>query len=828
MTEVVQQVRLIARSLLRDRGFTAIALVLLSIGIAANVTIFGVIDMVLLQPLPYAAPDELVHVAETTPDGLLFSASEPNYIDFRESQRTLVDLAAIRQANLDLMVNGEPARLRGQAVTASFFSVLDVPAELGRVFDANDPAAVAVLSHSLWQSQFGGSADVVGSAVDLSGTRHVVVGVMPERFEFAESELWIPFVPDPASDRDNHWLDVIGRLAPDVRIDVAQGDLARVAREIGTAHPQVASWSVKVTPLQEWFVGGDTARGMWVLMVAVALLLLLSCANVGNLFLARGSARQGELAIRAALGAGRGALVRHMWLEAALIAAAGAALGLLLSTWSFEALALLAGDRIPRLEAIDLNARHVLFACALALVTSLLFGVLPALRTSAVDVHSLLRAGGRTLTGTRTRLVRECLVVSQVALALVLLLGSGLLLRSFLHIRGGATGMDVQGLHAVPLELTSSRYGPDGSISIFYQDLTERIRAIPGVVAAGAATTHPFVAWRLVNDVTPVERAADTPPSGFMQADWRVVTADYFAAAGVRLLQGRLFQSTDMYYNPRVAVVTRTFAERMWPDDDAVGSAFLWGGTTGDPITVVGVVEDVRDMDLTAPAPPMMFLSTGQMSMPMMTLLVRTEGTMRGLESAIRSAVWSLDPTVPVPTIERVAESRSAAMAAPRLRAVLLAVFAICALLVAAIGVYAVVAYQVASRTRELGIRAALGARPGALLRLVLSRGALLVSIGIAVGLAASLGLARLLQAVLYEVDAHDTLTFGAVPVVLAVVAFVAAWIPAWRTTRTDPVQALRADWRLQAVGGTATLRPVPETTPAKATAWTSMSSCSA
>ena len=794
MTDALHQAGLITRSLLRDRGFTAIAVTLLAVGIAANVTIFGVLDAVLLQPLPFSAPDELVHVAETNTDDLEFSVSQPNYLDFRASQRTFVELAAIQPANLDLTEEGEPSRLRGEAVTASFFDVLAAPAALGRVFRAADAENVVVLSHTLWRSRFGGTPDVIGKGVTLSGHEHTIIGVMPASFEFGESELWVPLVPSHASDRTNHWLDVIGRLRPGVTPEAAQADLTAVSKQIAAAHPQVAGWGVRVNPLNEWFVGPDTARGMWVLMIAVGLLLLLACANVGNLFLARGSARQAELAVRAALGAGRATLVRHMWTEAAIIAGAGAALSLLLSTWSFDAIALLAGDRIPRLDAISLGARHGAFAVALAVLTSCLFGVLPAVRASRVDLHSLLRGGARNVAGAPGRLLRDSLVVTQVALAMLLLLGSGLLLRSFVQIRAGETGFDVAGLYAVPLELTSSRYGADGSISIFYQDLTARVTAIPGVTAAGASTTHPFVNWRMVNDVTPVDRAAEAPPSGFMQADWRVVTAEYFDAARVRLLQGRLFEATDMYYNPRVAVVTRTFAERMWPGGDAVGRSFYWGGTSGSPIGVIGVVEDVRDMDLAAAPPPMMFLSTRQMSMPMMTLLVRTEGSVPGLESAIRREVWALDGTVPVPSIERVAANRSDAMAAPRLRAMLLAVFAICALLVACIGVYAVVAYQVANRTRELGIRAALGARPRALLQLVLARGATLVGVGIAIGLVAALAFTRLLQALLYETAPHDPLTFTAVPAILAAVALLAAYLPARRSTRVDPVTTLRAD----------------------------------
>lgn len=793
MSELLHQIRIIARALLRDRAFTGVAVALLAVGIAANVTIFAVIDAVLLRPLPFSDPDALVHIGEVTPQDLAFSVSEPNYIDFREGQRTFTEMAAIRQANLDLSGTGDPARLRGLAVTSSFFDVLGISAARGRTFTNARDQDVVVLSDRLWRGRFSGDPRVLGSTVTLSERDHIVIGIMPPEFVFGESELWVPFEPSLASDRGNHWLDLIGRLRSGVTHAEAQRDLAAVSAQIAGAHPEVAGWSVSVTPLDEWFVGSDTARGLWVLMVAVALLLLLACANVGSLFLARGSARQSELAIRTALGAARATLMRHLFVEAALIGVAGAAIGLLLSTWSLDLLRMLAADRIARLDVMNLNSRHVFFAFGLALVTSLLFGLAPAVRASLVDLQSLLRRAPRTASGARGRITRDVLVAAQVSLATVLLIGSGLLMRSFVQIRSGEIGLDTENLYAVPIELTSSRYGPDGTTSVFFQNLTERLRAIPGVAAAGAATTHPFVNWRLVNDVTPVDRAAETSPSGFLSADWRVVTTDYFDAAGVDLLEGRLFEVTDMYYNPRVAVVTRTFADRMWPGEAAVGEGFYWGGTSGDAISVIGVVEDVRDMELAAPAPPLMFLSTRQMSMPMMTMLVRTEGDVPGLADAIRREVWELDPAVPVPSVERVSANRSAAISTPRMYATLLAIFAVCALLVASIGVYALVAYHVTSRTRELGIRAALGARPFELLRLVLTRSTTLVAIGILSGITATFAFAGILRSLLYETAPRDPVSFIAVPALLAAVALLAAWLPARRTIRIDPVATLRA-----------------------------------
>ncbi|MGH7443681.1 MAG: FtsX-like permease family protein [Longimicrobiales bacterium] len=520
-------------------------------------------------------------------------------------------------------------------------------------------------------------------------------------------------------------------------------------------------------------------------------LLLLASANVANLFLARATARQDEVAVRVALGAGRARIARQLLTESTLLTAAGAGLALVISLWSLEAVRVLAGGRVAGIQDATLDARVVAFMVVLALLVTLAFGLAPALQSGRVDLQTLMKSGARAGVGREARRTRELLVVAQVALAMVLLLGSGLLLRSYVELRGVDPGFTVEHVYAVPLEVTEAAYEEYWQVSVFFRSAAARIAALPGVVAAGAPTTEPFRDFRLVNDVTPVERAAEVGPAGYLSADWRSVTRGYFDAAQVSLLQGRLFAETDTYEAPRVAVINAALAEGLWPGGDAVGRSVFWGGTDGDRIQVIGVVGNVRDFALDEPAPPMLFLSAYQLVMPTMTMLVRTRGEVSGLASSIRSAIWALNPGVAVPSVQSVEQYRTDALARPRTQTTLLLCFALLALLVAAIGVYALVSYQVALRRRELGIRHALGAQPHALRILVLRRSALLIAAGLALGVLAALALGRFVRALLYETAPNDPLSFIALPALLALVA---AYVPARRSATVDPLGVLRAD----------------------------------
>ena len=799
MRDLLRELVLTMRVLTRDRSFSLLVILMLGVGIAANATSFSVLDAVLLRPLPFAQPERLVQVIERTPEGNDFSTSEPNFLDLRARTRTLQSLGAHRSQALDLTGSGEPQRLAGAAVSASFFRVLGVAPQLGRTFndteDVPGGARVVVLSDALWRQHFGGQRTILEQSIALNGTPHTVVGVMPVGFTFPEADAWVPLAPNPAGDRGDHWLTMVGRLRADVDLTAVQSELEGIMTRIGHQHPPVRGWSVSVGALQPELVGDEMRAGVWMLAVAVALFLLLTCANVANLFVARTSARTNELALRAALGASRTRLASHMLLEALVLAVAGGLLALLITTWSLEVLRTLTASRIPGMEQVRFDARLIGFTLLATLITSALFGMVPALRATRTDVYGLIKSHGRAGVQRQSRQSRELLVAAQIGLATVLLLGSGLLVRSVLALQRVDPGFSADSLIAVPLELTGARYHKEEwRSSVFFQQLSARVQDLPGVLAAGATTTDPFRPFRFVNDVTPVERAAEVGAAGLLQADWRAVTPGYFKAAGVQLLHGRLFEERDRFDAPRVGVITAELARKLWPGQSAVGHAVYWGGIGGDPITIVGVVHDIRDVELGKDAPPMLFLPTTQLSMPMMTLLVRTTGSVDALAPVLRRVVWSLDPGVPVPDIRPVSQSRALALARPRLQATLMSGFATLALLIAVLGVYALVSFQVASRTRELGIRFALGAQAGQLHALVLRRTSLLVAAGLLSGIVLTVPLAGALSALLFQTAPFDAGTFLSVSALLAGTALLAAYLPARRITQLDPLTVLRQE----------------------------------
>lgn len=805
LADLRQDLRQTARSLARDRSFTIVAIVLLGIGMAANATIFSVLDAVLLRPLPYADPDAIVHVGEVTPDGRDFTVSQANYLDFRAQQRTLLELGAFRDQSVVYTGGTRPERLRGAAATASFFDVLGVAPRHGRTFSREEDAPgaqarVAVISEPLWRRTFGADPGVVGTSVLLNGEAHTIIGVMPATFAMrsealpSDTDVWLPLGASPHTDRTDHWLDLVGRLRPGETPAAATRDLEAISARIAEVHPEIRGWGARVRPLREVVTGESAGRGVWVLMFAVGLLLLLACANVANLFLARATARSGELALRAALGAGRRHLLRQLLLESVLLASAGAALALLMAVWLIDGAEAVAGSHLPGIEQAALDARVVLFVIVLSLLVTVLCGLLPALRAGGIDLHTLIKGTTRANAARGARRTRELLVVVQVAIAMLLLLGAGLLLRSYLQLRGVDPGFTIDHVYAVPLEVTEAAYDEYWQVSVFYRSVAERIAALPGVAAAGATTTEPFRSFRFVNDVTPVERAAEVGPAGYVQADWRSVTRGYFDAAQIPLLHGRLFRATDTHEAPRVAVINAALAERLWPGGDAVGRSFYWGGTEGEPIEVIGVVGNVRDFALDQEPPPMLFLSAHQLVMPNMTLLVRTRGSVAGLREQIRNTVWTLNPDVAVPVVQSVGEYRDDALRGPRTRMALLLCFGVLALFVAAIGVYALVSYQVAMRRRELAIRHALGAQPRSLRRLVIGRSAVLILSGVMIGVAGALAIGRLVRTLLYETAPTDPLSFITVPAVLVIVALGASYLPARRSAGVDPLDVLRSE----------------------------------
>lgn len=798
MSELRQDLRYAFRQLRRNPAFTTMALLTLVVGIGATTAIFSVADAVILRPLPYPDPDRLVRIQETTPRGEPFSVSDANYLDFREQSRTFSEMAAYREAPVALTGDGQPERLAGVAATHTLFDLLGADPLLGRTFsEAEDShgggTAVAVLSHGLWQRRFGGDPAAVGRTATLDGQGFTIIGVMPPDFDFAGAEIWLPLAPDPNGDRGDHWLRMIGRLRSGATLAEAHADLSAVASRIGERHPHIAGWGVRLSSYADSVVLPEFRHTVFVLFGAVGFLLLMGCVNIANLLFARANARETELGIRAALGAGRGRLARQLLTESIVLAAIGASLGLVAASWAIDVLKLVDPAGVPRLSEVGIDGRAVAFTSAVAVAASLGFGLAPAIRASRVNVRRL-NHGSRQGTSRRHRRIRDVLVVSQFAVALVLLVGAGLMIGSLSRLLRVDPGFSAEQVVAVPLQLPDSEYGEPWRRGVFYEEITARLEELPGVTAVGATVVEPFSGWNLMNDVTPERLVAQTGTSGYLQAAWRSVTPGFFAAMGTSLIAGRVFSAADPYDGPPVVVVTQTLANRLWPSDDAIGKRLYWGGVDGTPRTVIGVVGDYRDVRLDAEPAPVMFLPHSQLPMPGMTLLLRSARNVEALAGPIRDRIWSLDPNLPVPTVRPLEHSLAEATAGPRLRAILLGSFALAALLLAAIGIYGVMAFTVSQRTREIGVRMALGADPGNVWALVLGHGAALAAAGIAIGLAGALGLSRYLESLLFQIDPADPATFIAVPVILCGVALLAAWGPARRAVRVDPMVAIRAD----------------------------------
>jgi predicted permease len=809
IARILQDARFARRALQRSPAFTVVAVVILALGIGAATAIFSVVDAVILRPLPFRDPGRLVRILDTNPHGGDFSTSDATYLDMRERNRSFLEMAAFSDTKRSVVLTGgcsngpeacDPVRLQSAAVTSSFFPLLGIAPALGRSFTSMEDRAggnshVVVIGHDLWVRRFASDSLILGREITLDGESYTLVGIMPAGFTFpTPAELWVPLVPNPARDRDEHDLTVIGRLGPGITLDRAGADLRRMAGELATEHPRTnAGWGARAESFGDWLVGARLERAVFVLFGAVAFLLLMACANIANLSIARGSARQKELAIRAAVGASRARLAGQLLTESLVLALVGAAAGLGIASWATALVRTMGPADIPRLHDVALNTHALAFALLLALVTCVLFGVLPAVQVSRVALRSALERGNRGTTAHRRSRIRGILVIVQVALAMILLAGAGLMFGSFLRLQAVPTGFDASNVLTVPLELPDTRYS-DARRLAFFDRVRTRVAGLPGVESVGATSTDPLRQWGFSNDVTPVDRAADAPTGGFMQAGWRSVTPGFFRAMGIPLLQGRAFTTTDGTGGEQPVVITRGMATHLWPGEDPLGKRLYWGGTEGAPHTVVGVVGDIRDVQLDAEPTPIMFLPYEAVPMPGMTLVIRTSGDPSGVAGAVRRELRDEDPQLPLPEISSLSENRSAAVAEPRFRMLLLAGFAAAALLLATVGVYGVMAFSVAQRTRELGLRMALGARARRVFALVLKQGMVLAGIGVIIGLAGALAVTRVLQSLLFEVSTTDPVILGAVAILLGAVTLIGAYLPARRAARVDPIVALREE----------------------------------
>ncbi|MFL5312991.1 MAG: ABC transporter permease [Myxococcales bacterium] len=808
--------------MLRARpGFAAVAVLTIALGVGANTAVFSAVNALLLRPLPIADVDRVVFGMALREGFDPFGTSFLDYASYRDQARSFASMGLATQRPFNLIGRADPELLNGAAVTASYLATLRVRPELGRLFadDEDRPGGppVAILSHDLWQRRFAGEARAIGHTIDLSGQPHSIVGVLPAGFDVPYSaEVWVPlqvaFDSLPLPDRAATAHELVARLKAGVRLEDADAELKRLARRLEQEHPHIRrGWSYGLVPLRQALladIGGRAKRSLGILGVAVGFLLIICCANVASLLLARGVARGGEIAIRRSLGAAQGRLVRQLLTESLLLALLGGAAGVLFAFWARPLFATLNPIQASALGSVltdfRIDGRVLAFSLAVTVLTGALSGLLPALAVArSPGLISVLRQRDqRAASGGGGRRALAALVVVEVAVAAALLVGGGLLLRSFQRLQDVDLGFRPDGLLMVDLPLSPSRYPTLAKRTRFIEELLSRTRALPHVVDAGTTTNVPMQRGITVDSVFEAEGRPPTDPSQVPITAHRLVSPGYPATLGVKLVAGRLLGEADREGSLPVAVVTEELVRQAWPSEDAIGKRVrrVRAGERGPWMTVVGVVRDVKEDRFNFRVRrPVWYLPYAQqtfappVALPL-ELVVRTEGDPMGIAAAVRTAVRAIDPDQPVGAVMPLREQLGDVLIAERFSAVLIATLAAAGLLLAALGLYGVMAYTVGQRTGEIGLRMALGARPRDVLRLVVGHGAGLVATGLLLGIAGAWTLTRLLASALYEVSPSDPATFAAVAAVLAASALLACWLPARRATRIDPMAALRCE----------------------------------
>ncbi|MFP5260563.1 MAG: ABC transporter permease [Blastocatellia bacterium] len=799
MDTVFHDLRYALRTLLKSRAFTAVALLALALGIGANTAIFTVVNAVLLRPLPYREPDRIMTVLYER----RIPVAPADFLDWKEQNQVFENIAAAQYWQPSLTGNDRPEQLWALHLTADMFTLLGVKPALGRAFlpgeDQPGDHHVVVLSHRLWQRRFGGDAAIVGQTVTLDGESYTVIGVMPEGFRFApfwatRAELWAPLNLAPrAADRRGSSLRVFARLKPGVTRERAQAEMSAINQRIEQQYPDSKKGlRLSVDPLHEVVVG-NVRPALFILLGAVGFVLLIACANVANLLMARAASRQKEVAIRTALGATRARVIRQLLTESVILSLAGGLFGLLLAKWGVRALVAISPDNLPRVESIGLDVPVLCFTLATSVLTGLVFGLAPALHASRLGLNESLKEGGRGSTeGMRRSRVRRLLVVAEVALALVLLIGGGLMIRSFARIQSIDPGFNPRNVLTFVVSLAGSQHSTARQRLAFFDQLLERIKALPSVQSAGAINHLPLAGdvWQIGYTV---EGQPAPPPEERRGAVYRIARPGYFQTMGATILSGRDFTDRDTKEAPGVVIVNESFARRHWPGGNALGKRITI--TDGDPNQreVVGVVKDLRQSDWTADPIEEMYLPHLQSAEPRyMTLVVRSASDPAGLVAAVQNEVWAIDKDLPVSQVMSMEQAISGSVGQQRFNMTLLGIFAGLAVTLAAIGIYGVMSYSVTQRRHEIGIRMALGASQGDVLRMVIKQGMTLAAVGAIVGLAGAFFLTRLMSSLLYGVSPTDPLTFFAIPLILAGVALGACFVPARRATRVDPMVALR------------------------------------
>ena len=809
LAEFRHDVRYALRQLRASPRFTIVAVITLAVGLGAVTTIFGIANAVLLRALPFVDPDRLVIASETTPVGRPFSVSEPNYLDWLRRIRRLSDIGAFSGRSPTIRSDAGPERLVGVAATHSLFTVLGVTPALGRTFakEEDTPGGdtrVAVISDALWQGRFGGDPRVTTQSVDLDGVLHRIVGVMPPGFDFPNRvDVWVPLAPSERYHRGDRRLEVVARLAPGATREQADVELAGVARQLATEHPaDNGGWGARVRSLSEAYVTPQLRARLVTLLATVGLLLAMACVNVASLLLARAGTREREMAVRAALGAGRGRIVRQLFAEGLVLSALGAVVGVAAAAVAIPVVRGIGSAAIPRLDEMALDWGTLAFALGACLTTGVVFGLAPALHlrqargTSGTSALGVLRSGARTIDASR---LRHILVVTSVGLAMLLLVCAGLVGGSFVKLMRVDLGFTHDHVLAAsialppkrsPADSTPGRYGQD-QVAAFFSALTQRLMSGPGVRAVGAINIAPFSGGNTSMGFEPAGQTVARADE-YRSASWRVVTPAYFTALGTSLVRGRVFDDRDRSPTPDVMVINETMAHLGWPAGDPIGQQVKLA--SGRTMTVVGIVRDTRHVFVDSLPLPTMYFSHGQFPWPAMWLTVRATGDPAAIVDAVRREVMALDANVAIARVQPLTQLVRDATAEPRLIVLVFAIFASAALVLATIGLYGVVSYMVSQRAREIGVRLALGAPPRGIVRAVLGHGVRLSAVGVALGGVAAYGAAGALRAILFETEPTDPRTFVAIGGILMLVAAVASLAPARRASHVDPMVALRSE----------------------------------
>jgi putative ABC transport system permease protein len=808
---LLQDIRYGARVLAKHKGFTVVAVLTLALGIGANTAIFSVVNELLLRPMPFREADRIVMLWEVTPEGRHENTtSRANFRAWREQSKSFEGMAAFSDQRLNLTGVGDPEEISVQFATPEFFKVIGVDPILGRGMTEEDARPgtpnVVVLSYGIWQRRFGGDRRIIGKPITLNGVPFTIVGVMPQGFQWHirkrsgtgnPAEIWTVLdMPEGGGSQERgRFLSVVARLKPGVTLEQAQAEMKTIALRTEQDAPRYnKGYTNEVIPLREQFVG-NLRPALWLLLGAVGFVLLIACANVANLLLARAAAREKEIALRAALGAHRLRIIRQLLTESLLLALLGSLVGLALAWWGIQALVAISPRDLVNLQGVGLNFTVLAWTIGVSLLTGIIFGLAPALEATRLNLNDALKEGGKGAEGqsSRSRRMRGALVVAEVALALVLLVSAGLLVKSFTQLRKINTGFNTDNVLTMVVRLPEAKYQEDAQFVNFFRQAEEHIRALPGVRSVGIVNFLPLYGGLGSNTGFTIEGEPEPPPGQGPYTNVRVADANYFGVMDIPLLRGRNFTEAEDTEQRNVVIISESFARQYFPGEEALGKRInvqMFEKPT--PTEIVGIVGDVRYDSLTDKAEPTVYFPHPVLTYPFMTLVIRTSGDPAALAPAVEREIRSIDPDQPVSDVRTMKQVMADTLGRARFNTLLLAIFAGLATLLAAIGIFGVMNYSVTLRTREIGLRMALGAEPRQVLILILKQGLVLTLIGIGIGLAGALALTRIMSSLLFGVNATDPATFTAIVLLLAFVSLIACYIPARRATRVDPLTALR------------------------------------